>query len=196
MLNTPEQICLAGRIMFYKRLTDMAGGNISARERNLVYMSPRFSGQHYHWDLQPEQLVIGKWSDDEMTLNPDFSREGWSHLYIYRNFPHVNAVIHAHPFHVMPFTAFCRSIEPVLEGTQKFGVVDFCKPAPAHSKELAENILAAMQGKEEQMRKQAAAVLIPYHGIILAGQDFDKTLDALERIDQNAYCLISRKSVE
>jgi L-fuculose-phosphate aldolase len=182
--------------MFSKRLTDMAGGNISAREGDLVYMSPRFSGQRHHWDLQPEHLVVGKWADDEIIQNPGFSREGWSHLYIYRNFPDANAVIHAHPFHVMPFTAFGRSIEPVLEGTQKFGVVGLCKPASAHSKELAENILAAMQGKEEQMRKQAAAVLIPYHGIILAGQDFDKTLDALERIDENAYCLISRKFIE
>ena len=196
MKDLPQLLCEAGRIMFDKRLTDMAGGNISVREGDTVYMSPRYAGQRHHWDLRPGDLVSGAWADDEITQDPQFSREGWSHLYIYRSFPEVTAVIHAHPFHVMPFVAFRRPIEPVLEGTQKFGVVELCEPAAGHTKALAENIVAAMQGKQERMRVQAAAVLIPYHGIILAGQDFSKTLDALERIEQNAYCLLARSLVE
>ncbi len=195
MNSIEEKLCAAGRLMFEKRLTDMAGGNISARDGKTVYMSPRYSGQRYHWDLTPDMLVSGDWETDEIAKNPNFSREGWSHLYLYRCFPEVQAVVHAHPFHVLPFTAFQKPIEPVLEGTNKFGVVELCEPAPAHSKELAEHVIAAMRGKEDRMRVQAAAVLIPYHGIILAGADFDKTLDALERIDENAYCLIVRGSL-
>jgi L-fuculose-phosphate aldolase len=196
MMNLPEKLCMAGRIMFEKRLTDMAGGNISLRDGSTIYMSPRFSGQRYHWDLTPDLLVSGSWENDEITKNPNFSREGWSHLAIYRNFPDVQAVVHAHPFHIMPFSAFGQSIEPVLESTQKFGIIELCEPASAHSKDLADKILAAMLGKEDKMRVQAAAVLIPFHGIILAGKDFDKTLDALERIDENAYCLTVRSLVE
>jgi L-fuculose-phosphate aldolase len=196
MKNIADILCKGGQIMFEKRLTDMAGGNISARDGDTVYMSPRYSGQRYHWDLKPELLVSGNWETDDITNNPNFSREGWSHLYIYRKFPNVNAVIHAHPLHIMPFVAFCRHINPVLEGTKKFGIVDLCEPAEGHTKDLAQNIITAMLGKEDMMHIQAAAVLIPYHGIILAGEDFDKTLDALERIDENAYCLITRKLVE
>jgi L-fuculose-phosphate aldolase len=129
--------------------------------------------------------------DDEITGNPAFSREGWSHLFIYRNFPKVQAVIHAHPMHVMPFTAIGREIEPLLEGTQKFGVVRYCEAAPGHTPELGEKVLRAMRGHEELMHVQAMPVLIPQHGIILAGEDFDRTLDALERIDQNAYCMLA-----
>ncbi len=192
----PEEIlCEAGRIMFSKRLTDMAGGNISLRVGNTVYMSPRYAGQRYHWNLTPEAIVSGDPETDEITQKPEFSREGWSHLYLYRSFPQVQAVVHAHPFHVMPYTAFCKPIDPVLEGTQKFGVIGFCEAAPAHSRALAEHVLAAMQGKEAYMHVQAAAVLIPYHGIILAGETFDKTLDALERIDENAYCLTVRNQI-
>jgi L-fuculose-phosphate aldolase len=193
MVDLLEKICEAGRIMFNKRLTDMAGGNISAREGDMVYMSPRYAGQKYHWNLSPNLLVRGKWQDDEISSDPCFSREGWSHLYLYRNFPDCNAVIHAHPFNVLPFSSMGRPIEPVLEATQKFGVVELCKPAPAHSKQLGDNILEAMHGQEEKMRHQAAAVLIPTHGIILCGMDFDKTLDALERIDVNCYALMVRK---
>ncbi len=190
-----KKLCDAGRIMFDKRLTDMCGGNISARDGDTVYMSPRFAGQRYHWDLTEDELVTGKWADDEIANDPRFSREGWSHLYIYRNFPDAQAVVHAHPFHVMPFTAYSIPIEPVLESTQKFGVIELCKPAAAHTKELGLNVIEALQGKEAMIRKQAAGVLLPSHGIILAGQDFDKTLDALERIDENAYCLIVKSSL-
>jgi L-fuculose-phosphate aldolase len=192
MKSIPEQICLAGEVMWEKRLTDMAGGNISARVDDVVYMSPRYSGSRFHWHLKPEDLVSGRWEDDEITRQPNFSREGWSHLMIYRSFPDAQAVIHAHPFYVMPFAAQCRAIEPVLEATQKFGVVELTKPAPAHSMDLAYNVVEALQGKEERMRKQAAAVLIPYHGIILAGVNFLLALDALERINTNAYCILAR----
>jgi L-fuculose-phosphate aldolase len=195
MGSYPEKICEAGKIMFEKRLTDMAGGNISIRDGDMVYMSPRFAGQRYHWNLAVDDLVSGKWTDDDIASKPNFSREGWSHLYIYRNFPDAQAVVHAHPFHVMPFSAFGLPIEPLLEGTQKFGIVEHCEAAPAHSKELGEKVIAALKGKEGMMRTQAAAIIIPFHGILLTGKDFDKTLDALERIDVNAYCLSLRKSL-
>lgn len=195
MTDPREKLCEAGRVMFAKRLTDMAGGNISLCEGDTVYMSPRYSGQRYHWNLTPDLIVTGRWASDEIAEDPNFSREGWSHLFLYRNFPEVKAVVHAHPFHVMPFVAFQKPIEPVLESTQKFGVIQLCGAAPAHTKKLGENIVAVMRGQEEQMRKQAAGVLIPFHGIILAGADFDKTFDALERIDENAYCLTVRGQV-
>jgi L-fuculose-phosphate aldolase len=195
MKSIPDQLCEAGRIMFEKRLTDIAGGNISARVDDIVYMSPRYSGSKFHWDLTPQNLVSGRWEDDEISQNPNFSREGWSHLYIYRNFPDVKAVVHAHPFYVMPFASLCRPMEPVLEATQKFGVIEVTKPAPAHSIELAEYVVEALKGKEDKMLKQAAVVTIPYHGVICAGKEFFLTLDALERINLNAYCLMARKSL-
>ncbi len=195
-MDAKEILCQAGRIMSSKRLTDMAGGNISLRVADIVYMSPRFAGQAYKWNLSPDLIVSGRWADDEITKNPAFSREGWSHLELYRAFPLVTAVVHAHAFHIMPFTAFQKNIEPVLEATNKFGVVEFCKPAPAHTRELAGYVVEAMHGKETMMKTQAAAVMIPFHGIILCGENFDKTLDALERIDVNAYCLLSRKALE
>lgn len=194
MKKTIEQrICDAGRLMFKRRLTDLAGGNISARDGEIVHMSPTLAGQRYHWDLTPDLLLSGRWASDELVTDKRFSREGWAHLLIYRNFPDVNAVIHAHPMNVMPFTAIKRSIEPVLEGTRKFNTIGFCEEAPGHTRELAEKVVIALQDKTALIKRQAAAVLIPFHGIILAGQDFDKTLDALERVDQNAYCILNTK---
>ena len=192
MKTIPEQIAYVGRRMFERRLTDMAGGNVSAREDQTIYISPRFSGSRRHWQLNPEDIISGSLTNDELLSHPGFSREGRSHLAIYRNFPDVGAVIHAHPFHILPFCVAERNIEPVLEATQKFGVTRIIKGAPAHSEELAQNILAGLEGREANIRKQAAAVILPKHGIFVAGKDLMAAIDALERLDWNAWCILAQ----
>jgi hypothetical protein len=45
----------------------------------------------------------------------------------------------------MPFSAFGLLIEPILEEMQKFGIIEHCEPAPAHTKEVGEKIILAMK---------------------------------------------------
>lgn len=187
-----EQIAYVGRRMFERRLTDMAGGNISAREGDVMYITPRYSGSRQHWQLTPEDILSGSVGDAQLMSHPRFSREGQAHVAIYQSFPDVTAIIHGHAHHVLPFCAACRPIEPVLETTEKFGVVELVEEAPAHSSQLAQNIVDALSGKEHIVRRQAAAVLMPKHGIIVAGKDLLATIDALERIDWNAWCVLAQ----
>jgi ribulose-5-phosphate 4-epimerase/fuculose-1-phosphate aldolase len=195
MQTVPEQIVYVAQRMFERRLTDMSGGNISARSEGRVFVSPRFAGSKKHWHLELSDIISGKIDTDDVLNHPMFSREGKAHLAIYRSFPDANAVIHAHPFHVLPFCAASRPIEPVLENVEKFGVVECVAAAPAHSAELAANIVAGLAGKDERIRKQAAAVLIPRHGIIVAAKDLLAAIDAVERIDWNAYCILAGRAL-
>jgi L-fuculose-phosphate aldolase len=96
---------------------------------------------------------------------------------------------------VLPFCVASRPIEPVLEQTQKFGVIKAVGAAPAHSQELADNIVEGLKGQEAVIKKQAAAVLLPHHGIIVAGKDLRAAADALERIDWNAWCILSQSQL-
>ena len=43
---------------------------------------------------------------------------------------------------------------------------------------------------DEAIRKYAAAVIAPWHGLFVAGKDLDAAFDLTERIDTNAYCLL------
>lgn len=192
MNSIAEQICYVAHLMFERRLTDMAGGNISVREGDTIYVSARFSGSKKHWQITPDDVISGDLTTDAILENPRFSREGRAHLAIYRTFPEVGSVIHAHPFHILPFCAAGRPIEPLLEQTQKFGVTPMLSYAPAHSPQLAENIIAGLRGKEEAIRKQAAAVLAERHGIFVAGKDLLAVIDALERLDWNAWCILAQ----
>lgn len=179
--------------MFERRLTDMAGGNISARDGNTVYITPRYSGSKKHWQLTTDDILSGPLDGEELLNNPRFSREGKAHLAIYRNFPDCQAVIHAHSFHIQPFAVAQKPIPPVMEATEKFGTIEVIPYAPAHSGDLAKNIVEGLCGQDERIRTQAAGVLMPRHGIILAGKDLYATVDALERIDTNCWCILAQR---
>lgn len=193
MSTIPEQIVNAAQLMFARKLTDISGGNISVVDNGQIYITPRYAGSKQHWQLAPEDILCGPVASDELLAHPRCSRETKVHLAVYRTLANVGAVIHAHPFHVQPFVVAEQPIAPVLEATQKFGVVELVGAAPAHSQELADNVAAGLRGKEETVAKQAAAVLIPHHGIIVAGKDLLATLDALERIDWNAWCILASR---
>jgi L-fuculose-phosphate aldolase len=196
MNATIEQIIYAGQRLFERRLLDMCGGNISAREGDTIYITTRFSGSQRHWQNTPEDIISGQVNSDELMENPRFSREGKAHMAIYRNFPDVTGIIHAHPFHILPFCAAARPIEPVLEQTAKFGTIKVIKYAPAHGAELAQNIVDGLLGQDERIRKQAAAVIMPRHGIMVAGKHLMAAVDALERIDWNAHCILAQQLIK
>jgi L-fuculose-phosphate aldolase len=80
----------------------------------------------------------------------------------------------------------------VLESTQKFGSVGVTNPAHAHTQELADNVVQGLLGKEANILKQAAAVIMPKHGLIVAGKDLLAAVDATERIDWNAWCILAQ----
>jgi L-fuculose-phosphate aldolase len=195
MTSIQEQIISAGHRLFERKLLDMCGGNISARQGNQMYITARYSASQRHWQNQPEDILVGPIADDTLLENPRCSRESRMHLAVYRNFPEVMAVIHAHPFHILPFCVAGRPIEPVLEQTQKFGVVKVVGEAPAHSQELADNVATGLAGQEAIIKKQAAAVLLPHHGIVVAGKDLLAAMDGLERIDWNAWCILAQPSL-
>lgn len=190
-----EQIIYAGHRLFERKLLDMAGGNISVRNGDQIFITTRYSGSKRHWQNQASDIISDNVASDELLNHPRCSRESKAHLAIYRHFPEVGAVVHAHPFHILPFCAAGRPIEPVLEQTQKFGTIKVVKEAPAHSTELANNVVDALVGQEATITKQAAAVLLPHHGIIVAGKDLMATVDALERIDWNAWCILAQQSL-
>ncbi|MCB0150463.1 MAG: class II aldolase/adducin family protein, partial [Caldilineaceae bacterium] len=75
------------------------------------------------------------------------------------------------------------------------GVTPVVPFAPAHSADLARHVVDGLRGREASIRKQAAAVLLPKHGIIVAGLDLWAAIDALERIDWNAWCILSQSAM-
>lgn len=64
--------------------------------------------------------------------------------------------------------------------------------ATPNSQELADNIVEGLRGKEDQIADFAAAVLMPKHGITLAGKDLYATFDTLVKIDMTAWSILAQ----
>ncbi len=180
-----------GAIAYARFLTDTAGGNISARVDDVILMTPRYAGSRYLWRLRPEQILILDLEGRKLEGVGEVSREYRVHCRLLTEFyPEGTAVFHGHARNVLVFCAAVQPIPPVLYATEKFGVIEHVVDAPAHTAELADNIARAIAGQRERLRKQAAAVLAPKHGLFVLGRDLEAAFDAAERIEGNAYCVL------
>jgi ribose 5-phosphate isomerase B len=188
--QTRNKIAEIGKLVFDRHLTDAAGGNISVRVGDLVCITPRYSGSKRRWHLKPNEVLVSDLSGNQLDGDGEISREGKVHFALYQNFPNATAVLHSHARNAMAFVAAGQPIEPILEATLKFGTIPVSHFSPAHSEKLAEAIVEEFRGKDEAIRKYAAAVMAPWHGLFVAGKDLDAAFDLTERIDTNAYCIL------
>lgn len=188
----PAMIATARRI-YSRFLSDSAGGNISVRAGEHIYVSPRYMGSRYHYEIETAQISVVAAGGRVVEGPTDLSREVRLHLRAYERLPEVGAVIHAHPRWLMVYAAAGRDMPPVLEYTDKYGVVECVPEVRAHSQELADEVLRVAERRQAQLEKAALAVLLPRHGIAVLGRDLDDAYDALERLENNARCaLLSR----
>lgn len=191
LMDIRAKIARIGAYLFDRRLTDAAGGNISARVGEYVCFSPRYAGSQRQWQLKPDDVLVVDFDGNVLDGNGDLSRETKVHLKLHREFgEHGTGVIHAHARNILVFAAHSKPMPMVLEGTRKFGEIPVSRYAPAHSAELAEYVAAEIRGQEARIRKQAAAVIAPWHGLFCMGKDLDAAFDAVERIDNNAYVIL------
>jgi L-fuculose-phosphate aldolase len=191
MNNVKQQIVRLARLMHTQGLTDTAGGNLSARVDGRIYVSPRYMGSRYQFEITPEQIsVLDAKTHAVLEGPPDLSREIRMHLAAYDRFPEVGGVIHAHPHLLQVFGVAGRPMPPVLEYTMKFGVVECIPETPSHSQELADRVVDLAARRAEQLKRTALAVILPKHGVAVLAPDLDAAYDALERLEENARCIL------
>jgi L-fuculose-phosphate aldolase len=184
------KIAELGAMLFDRGLTDVAGGNLSARVGDLICITARYSGSKFRWQLRPEQVLVTDMAGNKLDGDGEISREAKVHFRLLNEFPDGNAVVHAHARHVMVFCVAGAPIPPVMECTMKLGEVKLVPFAPSGSVALADNISEGLRGQEAHIRKMAAAVMAPWHGLFVLGKDLDAAFDAADRIDTSARCIL------
>ena len=186
-----KKIAEVGALMYQRRLTDSAGGNISVRINDILLMTPRMAGSQFHWQLKPQQIIITDLDGNKIEGEGEPSREGKVHIKLLNTFyPTAQAVVHGHALNALVFCAHHQPMPTMLASLDKFGAIDIIRDIPAHSTDLAEELNLAFRGKEELVKKQAAIMLAARHGVFVLAKDLEAGYDALERVDVNAYCAL------
>ncbi len=178
-----------GMTLFNQGLTVGTWGNVSIRdtETGLIYIKP--SGMPYP-DITSEDVVVMN-SDYEIV---DGSRkpsiEFNFHIGIYNSRSDVNCVIHYHPVYSSVFGVLREDIPGISEDfVQLVGEsITNCAYALPGTKELAVNLVEAL-GKDKN------AVMIPNHGTVCVGSDFDTTMKTIFVVEKTAHIYILAKSI-
>jgi L-fuculose-phosphate aldolase len=194
--STKKLIIRTGNLMFQRSLTDLAGGNISVRIDDKIYMTPTLAGTMSFWDLRTEQILTLDLKGNVLEGEGKLSREAKVHLILLNEFyPDATAVVHAHPRNVLVYCAAEKPMPPVIVSVRKFGYIQQCVDAASGTDELAVNVANAIRKQTDWQKNKAAPVMAPRHGLFVMGKDLNNALDSLERIDTNAYCIINGATI-
>lgn len=174
-------------LMYARRLTNSAGGNISCRVGDYVYITPRYLGSKYRWKLREEMVLV---FDKEFNLVegelPKLSREGKMHFACYQHFPQINGVIHAHPQYLTIFASAGETLPPVNQYTEKFGHLPVVANIPSHSQDLADAVVEAITPRADVLAKNGLGLILSWHGVAVVGRDLDDAYDTLDRLEWSA----------
>ncbi len=193
--ETRSRIAELGKLMFDRKLSDTAGGNISVRVGEHICITPRFAGSKYQWNLRPEQVLVTEPDGTVLDGDGKISREARVHYTLLDTFPESGAVVHSHTMNIMVFCCANLMMPPVMEATQKYGEIPVCPYATAHSGLLAENLLGIFRGQDDRIKTCGAAVMAAYHGLFILAPDLETGFDVTERLDRNAYIILQARSL-
>jgi L-fuculose-phosphate aldolase len=195
--NIRKSIRQIGKLLFDRELVDASGGNISVRDGDKIYVSPRRTGHDNQWEIDEDSIIVTDLCSIPVIGEADkVSREASTHYYIFQNFPDIGAVIHAHPIHIMAFGAAHMDLPAISEGTRAIlgnePISNVAEVLPG-SKEQAG---AVVENFNNRRRKDPTTPLIcglPYHGTFAAGGNLNDAYLYTEVANNCAKILINRQ---
>ena len=83
--NIRKSICEIAKRIYEKDLTDSCGGNISVRDGDKIYISPRRSGESHRWDIDEDSIILTDLCKGAIVGDVEnISREAICHYHIYQ----------------------------------------------------------------------------------------------------------------
>ncbi len=190
LVEDPRPLMVELAHLLYSRyLTNSAGGNMSCRVGDQIFITPRYLGSKHRWRLTEEMVLVCDLDGQVLVGDQQrVSRESRMHFACYRSFPEIGGVIHAHPRYLSVFAAAGRPVVPTNDYTEKYGTVEVVPYFPSHSQELADNVVAALRPRQETLKKNGLGLILAWHGVVAAGRDLADAYDTLERMEvERAY---------
>lgn len=174
-----SRIVETARRMLQRGLVLGSLGNVSARDphdRRVMHLTP--TGLPYE-RMAPEDVATMTLDGEVLDGAP--SSEWRLHAAIYRAYPEIHAVVHAHGLYAQAWS-FLR--EPLPAQTEELGIlaggeVRVAAYARSGTQELADNAVEALKGRK--------AALLARHGIVAVGLTPEEALTVCEVVERQAH---------
>ena len=181
-------------LLYSRFLTNSAGGNISCRAGDRIFITPRGLGSRHRWRLREEMIVVTDLDRNPIEGDPAMvSREGQMHYACYRHFPEINGVVHAHARFLSVFAAAGEPVTPTMDYTRKFGIVEVVPALPAHSREVADAVVEKLMPRRETLSRNGLGLILAGHGAVTVGRDLADAYDVMERLEWSAHTVLMQR---
>ncbi|MEK7728508.1 MAG: class II aldolase/adducin family protein [candidate division KSB1 bacterium] len=180
-----EQICEVGRRMYERGFVAANDGNISVRlSADRVLTTPTGVSKGF---MSPERMAVVDMSGAPLDANKP-SSEIRMHLFVYRERPDVQAVVHAHPVYATGFATAGLALEECVaaEIIATLGSIPLARYGTPSTEDLAESLRPHVHRHD--------AFLLANHGVVAVGKDLWEAYYRLERVEHYAnIILVSRQ---
>jgi L-fuculose-phosphate aldolase len=184
-LSLRQQICEIGRRMHEKNFVAANDGNISVRlDANCALTTPTGVSKGF---MTPESMVIVDLEGRPLSTGKP-SSEILLHLFVYRERPDVQAVVHAHPLHATGFAVAGISFEACVtpEIIVTLGSIPLAPYGTPSTPKLPDTLRPYVHHHD--------AFLLANHGAVTVGKDLWEAYYKLERLEHYAHIIfISRQ---
>jgi L-fuculose-phosphate aldolase len=176
-VSSRAEVVAAARDMLRLGLVAGTSGNVSARDGELIHITP--SGLSYE-EMTESDLVTLNFHGTVVAGQREPSSERRVHLAVYRARHDAGALLHSHSPHA---TAWSFLDEPLDTGTEELehtagGAVRTASFAPTGSDEIATAAVEALHDR--------GAVLLARHGVLAVGDSPARALDVAAVVERQA----------
>ena len=183
-----KQVCIANQELPKNGLVTWTSGNVLCRDKetNLVVVKP--SGVPFE-DLTPEKMVVLDIDGNKVEGDLKPSSDAFTGLYVLRNMPNINSVIHTHSNYATAFAACGMPIPCVLTAmSDEFGmdipIAPFCKIG---NEDIGRAIVEYNNG--------SPAILLQNHGVFTIGETVKEALKAAVMCEDLAKTIYIAKTL-
>jgi L-ribulose-5-phosphate 4-epimerase len=177
-----REICRLNLELVHNNLVAWTSGNVSGRDpaTGLVVIKP--SGIRYE-ALTPESMVVVDLEGKVVEGAYKPSSDTLAHVYVYRNRPDVNGIVHTHSCFATAWAAVGRTIPPVLTAIcDEFGgSIPVGAYAAVGNDEIGREIVRSIG--------QSPAILMRNHGVFTVGGTPEAAVKAAVMVEDAARTL-------
>ena len=170
---------------FDRRLTELQGGNMSARVGDVIVVTPTLASENDGWRLVADDTVVHALDGSVIGGDPArVSRENRLHLRLYRAYPEVGSVFHLHHAEVLAAAASGRWAPGVVHPTaDPYGApLVLLEPGLPAQTEPHDGRVEELLGLVP--RADGAISISPTHGIISVARDVPTNVRAADLLRQ------------
>lgn len=176
-----ESICAIGRRMYASGFVAANDGNISVRlPDDKVLTTPTGVSKGF---MSPEMMAIVDMNGTPQDANRP-SSEIRMHLFLYRERPEVQAVVHAHPVHATGFAVAGLALEECVapEIIATMGSIPLARYGTPSTEALAETLRPHVHRSD--------AFLLANHGVVVVGKNLGEAYERMERVEHYAHVIM------